>query len=481
MTVGKEGQLDISGLEINQSYLRAIKLGRNRGYLKIEKIAEIPLNPGIVENGHLQDTEQFAKILSLFLKKNHFSSSNWIVSIADDAVFTTYKMFPSLSSESLAEAVEINSASVLPGKQENIYWGWQEIEPSGKTAGKEVVISSILKAQLNQYISAFSKIGIVPIAIEPKSLSIARVFGKTENTLVINFEGTILNFTIIKNGFTRFTREAKIEAKPEEQFKGLIAEIKKVTNFYLIEKNEEKITKIVLDGSGARAEFKTPLKEVFNIPVELSSEIFQIGSFKVFSLPLVGVGLRALVNLKDDNSLSLLPVGTKEATEEKRALLFYGGLANIIVITCLLLMALFVGAFGLQTYLNQKITAQLAIVSKSQGSSTSDSGDLQKEISEIKPYLDKELNIENQIVPISPAISQLRESVPSGITITQLIFQSGTTINLSGVAQSRDALVSYRDKLSGLDIVSSVQMPTSNFSNANNINFTIVITLKKAN
>ena len=471
--------MDISGLEINQFYLRAIRLGRNRGYLKIEKIAEAPLNPGIIENGRLKDPDQFAAILSTFLKKNHFSSPNWIVSIPDDIVYTTYKIFPSLSSEALSEAVEINSGSILPGKEENISWGWQEIEPVGKITGKEVVISSIAKNELNQYISAFSKSGIVPVAIEPKSLSIARVFGKTENTLIINLEGSILNFTIIKNGFARFAREAIINAKPEEQFKGLVSEIKKVINFYLIEKNEEKITKIVIDGSGARAEFKDPLKETFKIPVEISGEIFKIGGFKVTSLPLIGAGLRALIDLKDDNNLSLLPVGTQEAIKEKRTLLFYGGLANIIVVICILIMALFIGSFGLQAYLKEKIIAQLEMVSISQvNSSQSGSEDIAQEISEIEPIIEKEASIEDQIIPISPALTQLQESVPSGITITQLVFQNGKTLNLSGVSQSREALVVYRDKLSVLDIVSSVQMPSSNFSNTNNINFTIVITLK---
>ncbi len=462
----------VSALEINPKFIRAILLGHARENLSLKKIAEAPLPDGLIVGGRLTNPESFYQILKSFLHQNHFSGSHWIVSLPEGAIFTAYKTFPHLAEENLKEAVEINASTLLPGDIKEISWGWQPV-------GNEVMVSSIAKKDLAGYLLIFDRLGLIPIAIEPKSCSMSRTFGKAGNILVLNLEGEILTSVIIDEGFPKFSREFRIIGSKEEQFKNLVTEVRRVMNFYLVEKNQKQVLSIVLDGSGAKPELAHALKQAFKIDVKLTPEIFQIGGFRIQSLPLVGAGLRALLDPSEDNYLSLLPVGTKMAAQEKRTLLFYGGLSNIAVITSLLLVAIFLGSLVFLSFLGKNLSSQLANLAQGQEQNP-ELADIQKNINDLKPYLEKEAKIEGQLSFWSGPLEKIAQNIPEGVTLSQINYPgTGETITIIGQATSRETLASFRDAISALDFVSAVQMPSTNFSQTQAVNFTLNITFKK--
>lgn len=467
--------MEVAALEINSKYLRAIKiLARQTAKgqtLAVRQVAETVLPAGLIQDGQLINPENFRQVLRQFLRTNHFSNSHWIVSLSEGAIFTTSKIFPNLTAEDLEAAVEMNAAALLPGNPAEIFWGWQEIQSVKSMSGQEVQIASIAKNILENYLLVFDRLGIVPIAIEPKSCSIARVFGQTNNLLILNLEGDVLTSVIIKGGFVRFARES--------QTKDLIAEARKTINYYLAEKNETAIEKIVLDGSGAKGELAAQINETFKIETKCTIDIFQISGFKISSLPLIGAGIRALGDPSQDMSLSLLPVGRKEASEEKRTLLFYGGLANIIVITCLLFLLLFFGTWGLMKYLNQNVSSQLATLANTSGAQ-GENGDIEQKINDLKPYLDQEATIEGQLTYWAEVLRGVQKTIPQGVVLTQLNYPgTGEILTIVGQADSREALATFRDSLASEDFAKAVQMPSSNFSEKQIINFTITLTINK--
>ncbi|KKQ90594.1 MAG: type IV pilus assembly protein PilM [Berkelbacteria bacterium GW2011_GWA1_39_10] len=472
--------MDVSGLEISSKYIRAIKVGRVGSSLKVIKIAEVQLPEGIVNNGKIEDAAQFSSSLSNFLKSNKFNSSHWIVTIPENLVYTAYKTFPNLSSEDLGQAVDINANSFLPGDRSDISWGWQEIQTTSKNSGKEVMISSISRNNLNAYLEAFTTIGVVPVAIEPRSASVARVFGSTSNTLVLNIEGDTLCSVIINQGFSRFAREYQISTDEKDAIKSILSEIRRVTNFYLTEKNEDKIESVILDGPAVNAEMAERLGKELGIKTKLASDIFKLQGYNNSSLALLGVGIRAMFDQKQDLSLSLMPVSAREASQEKRSLLFYGGIANIIVITSLLFMMLFLGTWILLKFLSTKADNQMLSLKQAPGfSEESEASKTKKEIQEINPIMKTEASLEDQMVYFSPILKSINDQIPSGLLLLQLNFSANNTINMTGTAQSREALVNFRDLLANQTYTESVQMPSSAFSESKNINFTINLVVKK--
>lgn len=464
--------MEIPALEINPKFVRAILLGHSGQNLILKKIAEAPLPDGLIHNGRLTNGENFFQILKVFLRRNHFSNSHWIVSLPEAAIFTTYKSFPNLAEEDLKEAVEINVSTLLPGKIEENSWGWQKVDG-------EVMISSIAKKDLRDYLMVFDRSGIVPIAIEPKSCSIGRAFGKTGNILVLNIEGEILTSVIINAGFPRFAREFMIAGVKDAQFKNLTSEIRRVINFYLVERNQKQIDNLILDGSGAKPELAHALSQAFNLEVKTTPEIFQISGFRVQTLPLVGAGIRGLIEARDDNYLSLLPVGAKVAAEEKRTLLFYGGIANMVVAASVLLTAVFLGSLVFLSYLGNNLDGQLAKLSQSQ-SINPEQAAIQKNVNDLKPYIEQEAKIEAQLPFWSGPIEEISKNMSQEVTLTTISYPgTGETLTIIGQATSREALSAFRDAISGLDFVSAVQMPSTNFSPEQLVNFTLTVTLKK--
>lgn len=467
----------VSALEIGQNYLRALRLSQRGATLVVAQSAQVQLEEGLINSGVILNREKFTNALNSFLKTNHFSSVHWIVSLPCKAVFTTYKIFPNLSGADLDEAVQLNIQSLLPGQSEEISWGFQEVEPLEKISGKEVMVSSIPKKILTSYLKVFSQIGIIPNAIEPKSLSISRVVGKTAPTLILDIEGLNITSVIVSNGFVRFAREFQIVQTPKDQFKSLIFEIRRAMNFYLTENHQEKIENIIVDGPGATKELMEALSKTLSIPVKTAHDILKISAP---SLGIFGAAIRALTPSALDNSLSLMPVGVKQASEEKRTLLFYGGIANIFVITSILILLLFFATFGFLKYLSKKADLQLAGISEKAASEDQTTIEKKQQIKDINAVITPEASIEDQINFFSNVLSNIIAQKGPDITLTNIDYsKEGEPINLTGKASLREALVAFRDALQNQSFIESVQMPTTNFSQNQNISFTMILKIKK--
>lgn len=478
--------MQTSALEISQHYLRAIRLGKDGNILKPTSIAEQVLPAGVIINGLIKNENAFLDNLNLLLKNFHRASSHWIVSLPEAAIFTMHRLFPNIPSENLKETIEMNYLSFLPGNSENIYWGWQEIGliENKKDGSKEVMLSSIKKEDLTTYLNCFAKAGITPMAIEPKSCSLARVFGKTQNILVIDIEKTtedqpwILTAAILNNGFPRFAREVSLGAQPMEE---LLKVTRNVINYYLTEKKEAAITNIILDGNAASPAIAENLKTSFGIEVKFAGDLFKLFQNRPFSLALLGVGLRAAATQGEDDSLSLLPVGTQEAYQEKNTLQLLRGITNIVSITAILFLAIFFGAIALFYWLGGQADRQLSsLVKINQSKSDAQITEIQGVLKEVNPKIEIEAKLEDQTKIFSTVLKQIFASQPEGVTLSQVsLTREDQPFSLVGIAQTREALVNFRENLAKLSFVSSIQLPSSNTNQENVTNFTINLTLKK--
>ena len=477
--------MQAGALEISQFSLRAIRLGKVNNTLKPVSIVEEPLSAGIINNGLLKDENAFLDHLVKLLGKFHYSGSHWVVTLPEASVFTMYRIFPGIPRENLKETIEMNYLNFLPGEPQEIFWGWQEIGlAKNKDAPKEVMLSSIKKADLTAYLNCFAKAGITPIAIESKSCSVGRVFGQTQNTLVINLEKGdqnipwILTATILNNGFPCLAREASLSSQPMEE---LLRAIRGVINFYLTEKKETKISTIILDGNAATPAIAENLKTTFGVEVKFATDIFKLFANQGISLALLGAGLRAAAGQREDNSLSLLPVGTQEAYQEKNTLQFLRGIANIISITAILFLVLFLGAIIFYFWLANQADQQIAsLATINQSKSDPKITEIQNTLKDVNPKIEIEAKLEDQMTAWSPILKQITATMPDGVVLSQItLAKEDQPMSLVGLAQSREALVTFRENLAKLSFVDSLQLPSSNINQDNVVNFTITLNIKK--
>lgn len=478
--------MQTSALEITEYYLRAIRLGKDGNILKPTSIAEQVLPLGTILNGLIKNEKVFLENLNLLLKKFHSAGSHWVVSLPEAATFTMHRFFPNIPTENLKETIEMNYLNFLPGKSEDIFWGWQEVGLI-ENKNKEVMLSSIKRENLTVYLNCFAKVGITPIAIEPKSCSIARVFGQTQDTLVINLEKNTENdpwiFTavVLSDGFPRFAREVSLGDHPMEE---LLKATRSVINYYLTEKRKASInslSSILLDGNAANPAISENLKTSFGVEVKFARDLFKLFQNSPFSLALLGAGLRAAAGQREDHSLSLLPVGTQEAYHEKNTLKLLRGITNIVAITAILFLAIFFGAIGLFYWLSSQADVQLAsLVKINQSQSDAKITEIRGVLKEMNPKIEIEAKLEDQKKVYSTVLKQILAALPSGVSLSQIsLTKEDQPLTMVGISQTRESLVNFRENLAKLSFVDSIQLPSSNINQENLTNFTINLTLKK--
>lgn len=472
--------MSVSALEISQYFLRAIRLSKKGNSLVPEAVVEESLKAGTIENGLIKNETAFEESLRLLVKKFRFSGSNWVISLPEAAVFSIYRSFPNIPSENIRETIEVNYLNFLPGKAENIYWGFQEVGRKG--AAKEVLISSIKKEHLDPYLNCLSKLGMVPIAVEPRSCSIARVFGQTPATLVVNIEKSpedepwVLTATILADGYPEVSRETNLGGHPMEE---LLKAVRGIINYYSAEKKNDGIKTMILDGNCLSQPIEENLKTAFGIDLKRAAELF--GSFKIrpFSLALLGAGLRAASGARQDSSLSLLPVGTQEAYKEKNILQSLRGITNICSITAVLFLAIFLGVIFLLYTLGNQADKQIAGLAKTNQENLDPKvAEIQNVLKEVNPKIEIEAKVQDQIKVFSPALVQILGLLTDGVGLNQIsLTKDDQPLVLTGESSSQEALVNFRENLAKLSFVTAVQMPSSNVNAEGSINFTLNLTL----
>lgn len=84
----------------------------------------------------------------------------------------------------------------------------------------------------------------------------------------------------------------------------------------------------------------------------------------------------------------------------------------------------------------------------------------------------------------SEALAQITAARPAGITVTRLEYATGgrgATVRISGVSDTREHLLAYKQNLAALPQVSSVDLPLENLAKSSGAPYAMVVELKRVN
>lgn len=87
----------------------------------------------------------------------------------------------------------------------------------------------------------------------------------------------------------------------------------------------------------------------------------------------------------------------------------------------------------------------------------------------------KQFNLSNKsYAPLSPKILELATKLPNNIKLNSLfINRKDNTVTISGIAKTREALLAYQETLKNYSWIGSVETPTSQLFQKENVNFEI--------
>ncbi len=164
---------------------------------RIEKWADLPLEPGLIENTVvIKEAEVAAKIKQLF-KDQKVTAKKIIVGISGLQCLTRPIILPLLPRAILAEAVQREATRVLPVPLEQLYISWQTIPaPEGKT---QVFLVAIPCKTADALLKAVQQAGLKPYLMDLKPLLLARVV-KEATAVIVDVQTTEFDIVIMADG-----------------------------------------------------------------------------------------------------------------------------------------------------------------------------------------------------------------------------------------------------------------------------------------
>lgn len=484
----------IGGLAVFDSRLEMLVLDfdQKKGSLSIQASASISLPAGTIEGGVLKNKNDFMPALKSLLVKirQNAKVSSFIVSLPANAVYCHNFSFPqSLSEKQIDDAMRINLNFSLPMPPEKVYLDWETIE-SGDISKKEIILCAAARNAADAYLQAFSEAGIAAVAVEFHSLSLSRVVAlksKEPSLLAVLLDGN-LEMSIIENGAIRFLQAFDLERIAELEGNKNSADIaadkiKRAVDFYDAEKNKKGyLNKIYLAGDYEKIKtYKDAIGQIGGLTVEFS-EILPV--FPKVSMPAnsnlahitFGSALRGLMPRSEDTIISLMPIGTEQAYEQKRAMSFMKLASDIVSAVSIFFVVMFAGSWILMTVLENNIEKSL----NRQSALPEGLIEMKEKAVVFNQAIDQAAALKGQTPRWVGLIERIKSLAVAGIALNKLDI-SLENIGISGTALTRDTLLQFKAVLEKSELFMEVKVPFSYLEQKDNIPFALNLKLKNPN
>jgi len=437
--------------------------------LHVLSFATLELKDGIIENGILKNPRELTTAL-IALKKmgkpKKIGSNYVVVGLPEELVYLTVKPFPSIEEDDIRDALELNLREFMPGDSEKIFWGFQSIKTKENA---EVLLASVNHEALTAYLSVFANAKLTPVAVEPSSLASARAFKEISPSLLVDIDKKNVLVAAFSDKIVRYSNGFPFDGE------NLALTIKKIIGFYKSKRELESVD-IIISGRVSADEISKLNKYTGeNVLAAKEKLIFKNG--EVSSPVVLGLAMRGLLEQKDDENLSLLPLGTAEGYEEKKALYSVGAIANLTTVVSILFIAIFIGFIVLLNYLSYSSDQQLSTLSSQK--IDPQTTEAQKKLAALEPKVSYIKTISKGVSPIGDKIQGVTSAAPDGINLKSVTMAKDTsTIQAVGTAQDRDTLGVFKDGLIENKLFSKVDLISTSVTDTS-VDFTINIAIKK--
>jgi len=528
LKINRENHL---GIDFSGSHLRLLEIRKDKKDFDIKAWSERKIPKGILEQRRIVKQEEFIDFFKEAIENSEgsFSERNVVLTIPEEKIFTRVITIPKVENKkSLEEIIRWEAEASMPVAISEIYYDWEIIkEDKEKT---NVLIMATNREIVDNYLEVFNELNLNVLALEPESLSMARslnLLGTEDYNLIIDLGDNSSNFIICKKGLPIFTSSSSISSKTitntivrvkgvsfekaerykikvgleESQLKNsknktlfdsfltsLVDEISKMKEFlnynlFLDEKNK-KINKIILSGCGSN------LKGLDSyLTIKLRQPVSQSNPWLNFNFnknippiskqksqgfaPVVGLTLKIKANEK---TINLLPKERRDVIKIDNFNRFVMKI-NFIIGSALIVLLTFLGAMLFILNIYHKINDE-AIQRDTGGKLSAVISQAKKEIDQQHIQIDKTLKHFENRKPYWNYLDKINATLPEKVYLKKVEINE-ENIFIQGIADNRDDLLSFETALKKQDYFKNIEMPISNLTSQENVNFEIIVNLNK--
>lgn len=463
------GGLEISDVAVRFSYFNG----------KIWKLESIKLLGGIMRGGQISDRGKFFEVLKRLknqipLSEKSKKKISVVVSLNFSGVYSQVFNLPLVSEKNLEEAAILNLQMASPLKPEEAYMGWQMIGRDESAMKVDILGAFISRKQVDDITSVLKEAGFLPIAAEPRALSLVRLikqqavgFDIKKPYIVFSLDNESLSFLIIKNGELYFEyNNSWTELRGDKKeislsdFKSLVTiKLRQVLNFHT-QHSPEKISEILVISLGLKQEIKNIIRENFSLPAtELQLRFDKPLESEWFAS--LGSAIRAEMPRRLDQDLSLLGASMKEEFRRQQIASFIGFWRFFLSFAFGVIVIIFIGSYFFLLKMERDLKNSLGAVGSS-------------ELAQVD-FFRGEANRFNSLVTTIKSIRQRNQSKAealnkvnsilelTGLTLTQFNFTGfNTALTLTGRGNSAEDIQDLETKLKADNQFKDVKLSPTN-------------------
>jgi len=177
---------------------------------RIREWAELPLEPGLIENSVVINEEEVAAKIKQLFEVQKVEAKKITVGISGLHCLTRAITLPQLPKVMLDEAVTREARSALPVPLEQLYMSWQTIPaPEEKT---QVFLVAIPRNTADALFKALHQAGLEPTFMDMKPLLLARVI-KEATAVLVDVQTTEFDIVIVADGIPQPIRTVALPSE----------------------------------------------------------------------------------------------------------------------------------------------------------------------------------------------------------------------------------------------------------------------------
>jgi Tfp pilus assembly PilM family ATPase len=525
----------VVGIEFHDHLAQFVELGRSRKGFSLKCFHRVLLPDGLIVNGEIEKEEELKLALKDFFKQGNPRAprlKHAALIVPARLSFAHIFEFPaSFSDSDVRKAIPFQAETVIPFNIEDVYWDVFVIDKSKEKKGiQKVLFAAIKKETADAYARVLDGLGVTPflfgVHVQALGAALKNNLGP-EPSLIIDIGAIASNYLFVegmslKHFFSSNEGTESLIRAIGKEFKIKNAELysnweahknskkysDKIQDFILkrckqalkILKEKEKegliqpIEKIFLTG-----EFSNLPNVLELVQKHFPEQVVSIGDpklglniedtqflknkdkikgetlYSIYFTNVLGIA-RVALETKRGSHINLLPENLKQRFSNRRIGFIMS--ASILGMT---FIALMISGFLLYQHgvlsiqrnslANQKTNIDRTLYGTRYQEIHADLTEFNNEVAEL-------VRIDASLVSVPSILDQLYELTPSTITLNSIqYYDIDLSIELSGVASTREELLSYQRSLEETDFIDSVDLPLSNFDDKVNISFAMNVYL----
>lgn len=318
LSKGFLGDKALYGIDIGSASVKVIQLNRKSRSepWALERWAYLPLtNP--LESNPNEKLEEASRLLKDFLAKENKGPHSAAISVSGNSVVVRYVKLPKMPKDQLSKNLPFEAEPYIPFAIPEVNIGFQILEESTEEGQQkiETVLVAAKKETINQRLEIVKSCGLKPAIVDIDAFCLQNVVPPPsespsghETVLVLNMGASVTTMCILEDAVCRVVRDVFIAGNTINKalqkilgfsgqeaetakcnthlqtetdgddtskaivsvLKDLILEIQRSLDFYLSQRAERQVQRVLLSGGGARIQgIDAYLSSELHLPVEI--------------------------------------------------------------------------------------------------------------------------------------------------------------------------------------------------------------------